>query len=142
MYVLRNRPSCKGIAVWQLLLCLAVVAFVCRSAIPNGYMPVLSDEDGRTVVLTLCTTGGANETLVLNIPPQSKDSPSEDHAGQQCPFGLVISQGVLPIIDSPAVPVTVWQQRTAPFIEHNQALPPLPALGPPLGSRAPPSYLG
>nr|WP_153045661.1 DUF2946 family protein [Advenella sp. S44] len=105
-------------------------------------MPVLSGENGRSVVLTLCTTGGGHETLLLNIPAQPKESSSEDHAGQQCPFGLVISQGVLPVLDSPAVPVTVWQERSAPFIEHNRALPPLPALGPPLGSRAPPSHLG
>ncbi|HBP29623.1 MAG TPA: hypothetical protein DD666_09435 [Advenella kashmirensis] len=119
-----------------------MLAFVCRSVIPSGYMPVLSGDKGRTVVLTLCNADGGNETLLLSIPKQPNESPPQDHAGQECPFGLVISQGILPILGSPAVPVTVWQQRLAPFVEHNRALPPLPALGPPLGPRAPPSHLG
>ncbi|HLU04179.1 MAG TPA: DUF2946 family protein [Advenella sp.] len=142
MVVVRKHLPCKNISVWQLLLCLTVLAFVCRSVIPSGYMPALSGDNGRTVVLTLCTANGGNETLQLSIPKQSPDAPSQDHAGQECPFGLVISHGILPIPDSPVMPVTVWQQRLAPFIGHNQALPPLPALGPPLGSRAPPSRLG
>ncbi|AFK61746.1 hypothetical protein TKWG_06525 [Advenella kashmirensis WT001] len=123
-------------------MCLAAMAFVCRSVIPSGYMPVLSGDNGRTVVLTLCNADGGNETLLLSIPKQSQESPSQDHAGQECPFGLVVSQAILPILGSPALPVTVWQQRLAPFVEHNQALPALPALGPPLGSRAPPFLLG
>lgn len=142
MYVVRKHLPCKGFSVWQLLLCLAAMAFVCRSVIPSGYMPVLSGDDGRTVVLTLCNADGGNETLLLSIPKQSQESPSQDHAGQECPFGLVVSQAILPILGSPALPVTVWQQRLAPFVEHNQALPALPALGPPLGSRAPPFLLG
>ena len=142
MYVVRKHLPCKGISVWQFLLCLAVLAFVCRSVIPSGYMPVLSGDNGRTIVLTLCNADGGNETLQLSIPKQTQDSPVQEHAGQECPFGLVISQGILPILDSPAMPVTVWQQRLAPFVEHNRALPALPALGPPLGSRAPPFLLG
>lgn len=142
MYVVRKHLPCKGFSVWQLLLCLAAMAFVCRSVIPSGYMPVLSGDNGRTVVLTLCNADGGNETLLLSIPKQSQESPSQDHAGQECPFGLVVSQAILPILGSPALPVTVWQQRLAPFVEHNQALPALPALGPPLGSRAPPFLLG
>ncbi|WP_148274476.1 DUF2946 family protein [Advenella kashmirensis] len=139
---MRKHLPCKGFSVWQLLLCLAAMAFVCRSVIPSGYMPVLSGDNGRTVVLTLCNADGGNETLLLSIPKQSQESPSQDHAGQECPFGLVVSQAILPILGSPALPVTVWQQRLAPFVEHNQALPALPALGPPLGSRAPPFLLG
>jgi hypothetical protein len=142
MYVVRKHLLCKGITVWQLFLCLAVIAFVCRAVIPSGYMPVLSGDNGRTVVLTLCNANGDNETLLLSIPKQSNESPAQDHAGQECPFGLIISQGILPILGSPVMPVTVWQQRLAPFIEQNHALPPLPALGPPLGPRAPPSHLG
>lgn len=142
MYIVRKHLPCKGNTVWPFLLCLAVIAFVCRSVIPSGYMPVLSGDNGRTVVLTLCNAVGVNETRLLSLPSQSNDSPSPDHASQECPFGLVISQGVLPIPGSPALPVTVWQARTAPYVEHNRALPPLPALGPPLGSRAPPFLLG
>ncbi len=139
---MRKYLPCKGSSVGQLLWCLAAIAFVCGSVIAGGYMPVLSGDNGRTVVLTLCNADGGNETLLLSIPKQSEDSPSQDHAGQACPFGLVVSQGILPILTSPAMPVTVWQQRLAPFVEHNRALPPQPALGPPLGSRAPPSHLG
>lgn len=142
MYVVRKHLPRKGNLVWQLVLCLAVLAFACRSVIPSGYMPVLSGEKGRTVVLTLCNAAGGNETLQLSIPQQSKDTPTPEHAGQECPFGLVISQGVLPVPGTPALPVTVWQERAAPYVVHNRSLPPLPALGPPLGSRAPPSLLG
>ena len=142
MYVVRKYLPCKNTLVWQLLLCLALLAFVCRSVIPSGYMPVLSADQSHTVVLTLCNAAGDTETLQLNISKQSQDAPSSEHAGQECPFGLVISQGVLPIPGAPALLVTVWQERATPYIEHNRALPPLPALGPPLGSRAPPTLLG
>ncbi len=70
------------------------------------------------------------------------DSPQSDgHADiQPCPYGLVLSQAALPSadlasLDSPASHASLL------LLQRNQTRPPLPVLGPPLGSRAPPANL-
>ena len=142
MYMLHKLLSRKEIGVWQLLVCLAVIAFVCRSVVPTGFMPALSSEKGGAVVLTLCSADGSNKTLLLNLQKHSKKSPSDGHTGQECPFGIVLSHGMLPLQDFPALAGVVWREHFKLVPLRNRALPPLPALGPPLGSRAPPPYLG
>lgn len=142
MYSLQKLLPRKDIAVWQIFVCLAVIAFVCRSVIPNGYMPALSGEKNGTVILTLCSADGSNRTLLLNLQNHSKKSPNDGHASQECPFGLVMSHGILPLQDVPALVAMVQRDHIKRVPERNLALPPLPALGPPLGSRAPPTNLG
>ena len=62
---------------------------------------------------------------------------------QACPFGLVMAQGLATPpcdgVDALTLPSLV---RTAPPGRAPETLPPLPPLGPPLGSRAPPRLLG
>jgi hypothetical protein len=79
---------------------------------------------------------------LLNLQKHSKKSPNDHHVGQECPFGLVLSQGILPLQDLPLLAGVVWREHFKLVPLRNRALPPLPALGPPLGSRAPPPYLG
>lgn len=142
MDTLHKLLSRKGIRVWQILICLAVMAFVCRSVVPTGYMPILSGDKNGTVVLTFCTEDGSNKSLLLNLQQHSKKSPSENHSGQECPYGVVLSHGILPLQDAPLLAGVVWYEQFQFANLRNHALPPLPALGPPLGSRAPPPYLG
>ena len=119
------------------LLCLTVASFLARAVVPAGYMPDVSGAQEGRALLTLCAAAGGPDALWLDWggPP---DSSSGDHFGQDCPFGIVMSQAALTgqpglalrgdMVHRPAVPAS-----------RNQARPPLPALGPPLGSRAPPS---
>jgi len=126
-----------------MLFCLTVLAFLYRSVIPVGYMPDFSGQQGGSFTITLCTPGG-NTTSVLSLdtPDETGKASSQDAlSSQDCPYGMVLSQVSLPgqatLVLERALP-----HRPLLVAIRNQALPPLPALGPPLGSRAPPSNLG
>ncbi len=120
------------------MLWLAVVAFVCRAFMPIGYMPDTQALRNGQLLLTLCTAGGVVSFLPV-------DTPDDEHAGKDvsrgdaCPFGMLASHAML----APFVP----QFLPTAFARHVPAdvvfatRPPLPPLGPPLGSRAPPLTL-
>lgn len=142
MFALQKPTRRKGMAVWQILFCLTVISFLCRSVIPMGYMPDLSGGRDGKLAITFCTADGGTTTLQLDLTGQPEPSSSDEHAGiQECPFGLVVSEAVIPSQDA-TVLVGMISDRPVALLHRNQALPPLPALGPPLGSRAPPSNLG
>jgi len=107
-----------------------------------GYMPDVSGTRDGTFAITFCTVGGGISTLALDLSGQPDQSSSDDHASsQECPFGLLASQAVMPYQAAPMLAGTV-SHRPVPLAHRNHTRPPLPALGPPLGSRAPPSNLG
>lgn len=142
MFALQKPIRRKGMAVWQILFCLTVIAFLCRSVIPMGYMPDLSGGRDGKLAITFCTAGGGTSTMQLDLTGQPEQSSSDEHAGsQECPFGLVVSQAVMPSQVATVLIGTI-SHRPAVLLHRNHTLPPLPALGPPLGSRAPPSNLG
>ncbi len=107
-----------------------------------GYMPDLSGErDSGRFAITFCTVGGGTSSLLVDLD-SSSDSSSPDHIGNQdCPFGVVMSQALTPAQDAIAL-VSLVTHHPVPLLHRNQAQPSLPAQGPPLGSRAPPSNLG
>jgi hypothetical protein len=142
MFAVQRYSRNKGLGIWQILFCLTVLSFLYRAAIPQGYMPDLSGARDGKFSITLCTPGGGNSTLLVDLGHQSHDPSSDNHFdNQSCPFGIVVSQAVMPGGDAPASGGTIAHHPiTLP--QRNQAQPPLPALGPPLGSRAPPSNLG
>ena len=142
MFTLRQHIRNGSIGVWHGLFCLAVLSFVCRAMIPVGYMPDLSGTSNSTFSVTLCTVSGGTSTLLLDLDAHSDHSSSNDHFDHQdCPFGIVMSQVAMPSQAPPALAGNIAHRPV--FLSHrNQAHPPLPALGPPLGSRAPPSNLG
>jgi len=132
----------KGRAIWQIFFCLTLLSFLCRSVIPMGYMPDLSGGRGGTFAVTLCTMAGDTDLLRIDVPDHSGKSSSDDGiGGQDCPFGMVVSQALIPAQTTPVLSGTLLR-RPVPLSHDDTALPPLPALGPPLGSRAPPSNLG
>lgn len=120
-------------------LWLIAVAFVCRAFMPIGYMPDTNALRNGQLVLTLCTAGGGVSFLPLNV---SDDQKQQDVSrGDSCPFGMVAGHalmapgpGALQIV-LPAVSPIVFD------VPVYAARPPMPPLGPPLGSRAPPHYL-
>lgn len=141
MLALRKPFRRIGLAVWHSLFCLTVIAFLCRAVIPVGYMPDGSQERGQAFAITLCIPEGGTSTMLMALTAAPEQSYPEDQAGnQECPFALVVSQDLLPLQVAPMVAgaITHWPLL---HLHHNRSLPPLPALGPPLGPRAPPSSL-
>ncbi|WP_342365336.1 DUF2946 family protein [Allopusillimonas soli] len=115
---------------------------MCRAVVPAGYMPDLSGgRDGRFTI-TLCTMLGSLQTQQIDLADDAgKSSSSDGVSAQDCPFGLVISQALMPAQDVP-LPAQAIVHATVAVVHGHQALPPLPPVGPPLGSRAPPVVLG
>lgn len=116
---------------WRLLVCLAMAAFVLRAFIPTGYM---AGPSTTSLMLTLCEAGGTmNVTFDLPAEPDAKHG-----AADACAFGALAAHAILP--DTGLAPVlSARAAYAAPDTPVYRATPPLPALGPPLGSRAPPS---
>lgn len=125
---------------WRILICLAIVGMLCRSAIPLGYMPDQTAAQQGKLLLTLCN-GGAATVLVSLAAADTGDHPATDDAtgGLDCPFGLFATQAVLPdmTVHTAALPRGV---RLIPPVSY-RSVPALPATGPPLGPRAPPFHL-
>ncbi|MFA7532282.1 MAG: DUF2946 family protein [Castellaniella sp.] len=135
---LRHRST----RVWQVLFCLTVLSFLCRAVIPMGYMPDLSGGRDGKFAITFCTVGGGTSTLLVDLNDQpDQPSPSDHFDNQDCPFGIVVSQVAMPSQEA-IVLAGIIAYHPVSLPQRNHARPPLPALGPPLGSRAPPSNLG
>lgn len=132
----RSILSCTHTLVWQALLALTVVAFVARAAIPAGYMPQPGAAGDRSFPMTLCL-GGAGVTVVQVSLYDHPDNP-QSAAQSDCVYCLVAGQKLLPHQAALQVAGVAHAVAPAPVVVPNHALPPLPALGPPLGSRAPP----
>lgn len=140
MRALGPRFVSREIRVWQLLFCLALLAYVCRAIVPAGYMPTRSGQDNGFAI-TFCTAGNAANTLWIDLVGQDGQADSDTHHNQQdCPFGIAASPALLPTLDAPVL-ISLIRYRPVLLAQSNQTLPPLPAQGPPLGSRAPPLLL-
>ncbi|MGO3841086.1 MAG: DUF2946 family protein [Alcaligenes pakistanensis] len=141
MCIQQSRPRPKNDLAWQVLFCLAILSFLCRALVPVGYMPDTASKRDGFFSITLCSPGGTPSTILMSLTGPDDSTTSDGHTDvQPCPYGLVLSQAALPSadmasLDSPA--------SHAPLLlpQRNQTRPPLPALGPPLGSRAPPANL-
>ncbi|AMG35222.1 DUF2946 family protein [Achromobacter xylosoxidans] len=126
--------------LWALLL-----ALVLRGFVPPGYMPDTRALENGRVTLTLCSAAGTVSTVLLSLTDERKESARHGEqaaSGMDCPYGLLahdVSAQPLPALAPLPLRVTV---AALPAVHPRQALPPLPALGPPLGSRAPPLSLG
>lgn len=116
---------------WRFLVCLAMAAFVLRALIPSGFMAAPST---TSLMLSLCDAGGA-----INVTFDLPEEPKSEHAASDaCAFGALAAHAILP--ETGLAPVLTAQAAyAASAIPVHRATPPLPALGPPLGSRAPPS---
>jgi hypothetical protein len=124
--------------VWQILLCLTLFALLFRAAFPAGYMPGLSGQGGGTLTVTLCAAHGDATFVSVNL---QSDAPDHDGTAQSCPFCAVVSQAIMPGLAVPAVAAAIPHEITLAPPDGVPALYTLNA-GPPLGSRAPPAFLG
>jgi len=136
MFARRKTFWCKRMAVWQLFFCLTLLAFLCRAFIPAGYMPDPAAERGSPFALTLCSMSGP-VVVHVDLSEDSHHGHDGHYSGENCPFGLSVVQKLMPGHESP-VPVGRVYFHVLALPAQGVALPSLPALGPPLGSRAPP----
>lgn len=127
-------------AVWQAFFCLTLLSFLCRAAIPVGYMPDPSGSRAGSFAITLCSGGGPALVQFDLLAEAGESSPDDAYAGKACPFGLIASQELLPGSTALAV---------AGFLSFLPAASPVDSgsrpreslLGPPVGSRAPPAHI-
>lgn len=122
-------------ALWVMVAALAL-----RALVPAGFMPDAGAlRDGR-IQLAFCTAGGDALSVPLDVSTSGKTR-HDQAAPADCPFGMLAAQAaIVPPAMLSAIPVVGAATR----VRHHAggALPPLPAHGPPLGSRAPPSNFG
>ena len=129
----------RGTIAWRILLCLTLLAMAWRAALPAGFMPdAAAAREGR-LVLTLCTGSGIPATVLLDLNGNADGASTDGAAGADCPFCLLASPGLPPDTDT-AIAAYDAPARVLPPAVY-RAAPALPALGPPLGSRAPPFHL-
>ncbi|MCC9162942.1 hypothetical protein LNA76_06330 [Alcaligenes sp. MMA] len=103
-------------------------------------MPTRSAQDNGFAI-TFCTAGNSANTLWIDLIGQDGQADSDTHQNQQdCPFGIAASPALLPTLDAPVL-ISLITYQPVLLAESNQTRPPLPAQGPPLGSRAPPLLL-
>lgn len=123
----------------RLMLALVVIAMVYRGAIPLGYMLAPSSAAPGKLMITLCVTGGGMVSVPVDVSASDDGTAPDGLAALECPFAPMAAQFVLTSVPSLAVPA-IAAVRPSPFAAYRPA-PPLPAVGPPLGSRAPPHNL-
>lgn len=141
MYEQRPRSRHQNGIAWQVLFCLAILSFLCRSLLPAGYMPDTTGEQDGFFSITLCSPSGTPSTILMSLTGQDQAPSSDEHADiQKCPYALVLSQAALPSTGMASLDVSVTHPPLI-LAHSNQTLPPMPALGPPLGPRAPPPTL-
>lgn len=130
----------RGTMSWRNLVCLAILAMLCRSAIPLGYMPDQGAVQQGKLLLTLCN--GSSATVLFSLAAADNgDHPTPDEVtgSLDCPFSLFATQAVLSDLSVGAAAVPRGERRI-PLLSYRSA-PTRAATGPPLGSRAPPSHL-
>lgn len=151
----------------RLLLLLLLVA---RAWVPAGYMPDADALRQGRLALGFCTAGGNVMAALESLG--ERQAPADGHqamhgdpmlhaddghpghhghhgaghddergAGQECPFGLSAHQILnLPPLAAVAPVLLRWLAQRP--LKLDGARPPMPAAGPPLGQRAPPSIRG
>ena len=93
------------------------------------------------IELSFCTAAGDISTISMSLPDTTPHHGAAD-ADSECPSTL-FNQVVTAMPQVGLLPALLLDQTTSVvFLDAYRALPALPAQGPPLGSWAPPSYLG
>lgn len=141
--------------IGRLLLLLLLVA---RAWVPVGYMPDSEALRQGRLALGFCAAGGGSMAALQALALRQLDASNAPHmghhdhdqghheshpdsgAGQECPFGLSAHQVLqAPPLAALAPVLLRWLAQAPP--EADSPRPPMPAAGPPLGQRAPPSII-
>lgn len=112
-----------------------LLLFLLRALIPVGFMPE-TRADGR-LELVICSSSGENVVHVVDLG--APDERKRSKAGDDCPYSLAFGKNftppgqiLAPVVRAP-VPEVNFARDVARLIP--------PALGPPVGQRAPPNLL-
>ena len=133
----------RTVTIWRHVARIVVALFLIRAMIPGGFMPDLGAmHDGRLEII-LCSVDGMKTITVNASGRATADDPlpgSKHSAGYDfCPLGSVTSQALaLPTAVMASIGFHPAISDDLPSSDIHR-LP--PALGPPLGSRAPPTSL-
>lgn len=133
---LLHTPFKRGALSWKVALSFVVLALFCKFMTPAGYMPG-SQNHGKELLISLCLSPGSPLAAELAIDLLSTD---EEKIAAECPFAAMIAQAAItadPVLEPIRASLLAIPLATLPY----RAAPPLPALGPPLGARAPPQAL-
>ena len=138
MYVRRKAFWYKSKLVWQISFCLTVFAFFCRAFVPVGYMPASTSDRGAPFAITICSSAGIS-FVPLDLQEGGAHGASDhDSLFENCPFGLALAYKLLSGSGQHEPPVDVVFYSLV-FGGAGTVGRAQPSLGPPLGSRAPPS---
>jgi hypothetical protein len=131
-------------SAWRCLLGLAMLAFVLRALVPAGFMPGMVAGHSGPLVLMLCNAAGEETSMALDfrdlVGDKDHGAGDERMSSQDCPYGMVAAQAMLPTADM-VLQVASVTVSTLPVAFYFGPWP-ISAQGPPLGSRAPPTHLG
>ena len=105
---------------------------------------VASPQDHHSTLAHPAGDGAVHHAGHAAAPETSHPPGHEGEVHEQaCPFGLVMAQGLAtPPVDGVLALTLLSLALAVPPGLAPETLPPLPPLGPPLGSRAPPPFLG
>jgi hypothetical protein len=113
-----------------------VFVFLLRAFIPTGFMPDAKALGEGRFELVICTSAG--ERLVPGIDLDSSGDQPETWAGADCPYHLSLAQAFTAPAFAPTPVEFVAGAAHSLVWAATELLP--PALGPPLGQRAPPAF--
>lgn len=118
-----------------------LAVFILRALIPAGYMADLSALSQGHIQISICTADGVR-SITLDADGRVVDEGgSQPGAAEKCPFGAVLAKSAVPPPDLTAGLPAYSRLAGFPPPSDHFALKP-PALGPPIGPRAPPHLLG
>ena len=124
--------------VSSLAFVLAFCAMFVRAVVPVGFMPDMAAVAQGKIQLVLCTVDGPISIALSDASPDHSDSSASQL--EPCPFGLAGAS--VPLLHaSPATSIVRVASSASPWPASHTALPVQPATGPPLGARAPPTFI-
>jgi hypothetical protein len=133
MYVSSQRTRVRPGYHW--IIAILLIASTLRALVPAGYMVAPSEQAGGVLRLTICSASGAHTLDVAQPGAPSNDKQSPDGLHQPCAFASAAANAEprdITFTFAAPQPSAVLVARPSPF-----DLPPS-AVGPILGSRAPP----
>ncbi|MEQ4618610.1 MAG: hypothetical protein ABN482_11265 [Corticimicrobacter sp.] len=131
---LLSRPLTLRLLLWALVLAVLV-----RALVPFGYMPDRTARNATWLGLSLCLSSDRTLAVVQKTWEGEAIQGADGDTVPDCMFG-VMSQPVLDSMrtgDSVGRLLLSWHIVLLPIF---QAIPVQPAIGPPLGQRAPPGF--
>jgi hypothetical protein len=114
-----------------------IFVFLLRALIPAGFMPDAKAAGEGRFELVICTSAG--ERLVQGIDLDASGDKPATWSGADCPYHHSLSQAFTAPALAPVPVEFAAGAARAPLLAATELLP--PALGPPLGQRAPPFFL-